>query len=127
MSQASDDIKDAVCDGGTPVADCDFCGRTHYTASGYCMDEGELERLEKQRAKFPARYIANHASDSISIGHIEDKQYVWNCGCEASEKRLSMIEEFLRTHMVVVLKFYRVRAKRLKETAAAQERMLSDV
>lgn len=121
--KASEAIKDAICDGGTPVSQCGFCHCTHY-GNGRDMDEGEWDRLEKKRDGAP-EFFKGHDYDSISIGQIEGTNYVWNCGCEQSEERLSRIENFLWGHQRIIDSYYKRRIKDMKEEAATREKMVS--
>ena len=121
---ASEWIKDAICDAGTPVATCDFCNRTHFATGG--LDEAEAEAYEEQRQATPTRYVPHGDRDGLSIGHIEGKCYVWNCGCPASEDRLARIEAFLWGNQTVITRYYRRRIQAMKDEAAAREAMVSE-
>jgi hypothetical protein len=122
MSGASEWIKSAICDAGTPVATCDFCGRLHYAVTG--VEEQERERYESIKASEPAMVVPHEDCDGLSIGHIEGQCYVWSCGCPASEKRLAQIEAFLWEHQVIISRYYRRRIQAMKDEAMAREALV---
>lgn len=124
---ASEWIKDVICNGGTPVQQCEFCGRTHFTGSGYGMDEGELERLQKRASEAPSFFVQHNEQDGISYGQIEGTTYVWNCGCEKSEARLKRIEEWIWSHQHIVTGYIRKRLNAMKEEIDIREEMLKSI
>ena len=105
--------------GGTPVGHCS-CGRIHYQADGQFMDEGELERMEKNRKEAPKRYFPRNDGDSVGVGVLGGVAYVWGCECG----RLEQIEQFLWGNRDAILTFYRARLAREKAQAAAAEETL---
>ena len=127
MGEASEWIKDVVCDSGTVSADCDFCHRVHYVGTGYGMDEGELEGLNKKREAQPDRYVRHDGFDSISIGHIEGNQYVWGCGCKQSEERLKRIENWIWSHQRIITSYMRKRIDDEKAETSMTESLLKSI
>ena len=124
---ASEWIKDVICDSGTPVQQCEFCGRTHFAGSGYGMDEGELERLQKKASEIPSFFVQHDGQDGISYGWIEGTTYVWNCGCQKSEERLKRIEEWIWSHQRIITSYLRKRIDAQKAAAEASEQMLKSI
>ena len=95
--QSSEEFRDAICHGGSCWVVCDFCG------TSYGEDNGD---------------------ETYSIGWIEGKQMVWSCRCKESEERLSMIENFIVAHRHIVIDFLKLRAKRMKQDAEAEQLIL---
>lgn len=110
---------DAVCDGGTPVADCGFCGKTFFAGDGDFMDEGELEKLEAKAAAAPDKYEAVDAG-SVSYGHIFGRQVVWHCRCEKVKSNALTI--WARRHTLLEF-FSNARAKMANATSRLDEAM----
>jgi len=111
----SEMFADAVCDGGTPVADCELCGRTHYVSSGYCMEQGELADLEWKHQQEPEKYIPSDC-DSISIGHIDGRQVVYGCPCN----KLSRYEKFIWRHRFLIAKYLKRRSEEMMAEAESE-------
>lgn len=101
----SDRFTELVHSGGTPVADCDLCGRTHYTGSGQYMEEGELDKLRAATAADPEHYVET-SDDSVSIGQIDGRQSVWGCPCNG----LTRYESFIWHHRHLIVDYLEARA-----------------
>lgn len=92
--------------GGSIVADCQFCGRTHYDyTSSHNMDEGEYEDLERKRRSEPNRYFSrNHTVWHTSVG---DLQVVLGCPCNG----LAILEKFIWGARHRIADYFEARAK----------------
>lgn len=77
--EPSEEFSRAVCNGGTPVHDCGFCGRTNFDLNGEFMDEGELDRILENQKAYPDKYFGQ--DNGINIGNLGGKTYVWGCPC----------------------------------------------
>ncbi len=78
--------------GGSIVADCELCGRTHYDyTEAHNMDQGEkeFEGLEKKRKAKPDQYISS--DHTAWFCHVGDLKAVVGCPCNG----LTIIEKFL--------------------------------
>lgn len=116
----SNTFLDAVCDGGTPAADCELCGRTHFAAGLQSdADRSELKALRQKAAESPEKYIES-SDDSIGIGHIDGKRVVWNCPCN----KLTKYERFIWSHRVMILAYLKARARAMASEAVV---VLSDI
>lgn len=104
---------DAVCDAGTPVADCTFCGKTFFAGGGDYMEEGELEELEAKAMAAPDKYEAVDSS-SVSYGHIFGRQVVWHCRCE--KVRANALTIWARRH--TLLEFFQGATAKMEADAA---------
>ena len=110
----SEFFEDAVMEGGTIVATCDFCGREHFaTGDTSCYDKGELELLKKRAKKEPDRYIEHPESDSIGIGTINERQAVIGCSCDG----LANWEEWILSNRFVIAKYLKAWSKNQLERA----------
>jgi hypothetical protein len=114
--EPSDEFSRAVCDGGSPVHDCGFCGRTNFDLNGEFMDDGELERLlEKQKAS-PDKYFGQ--DNGISSGWIGGKAYVWGCPCNKARP----YENFIWNNRHVIMTYlHAMTAKNLSDAKADAE------
>jgi hypothetical protein len=99
---------DIICDGGTPVVDCQFCGRTYYDFNGDNMEEGELERLVEQQKKSPKTIIP--FDGQVSYGCLNGKQWVYGCDCNG----VTSYENFIWGHKYLILEYF---IKRTTEAA----------
>ncbi len=98
---------DIVCDGGTPSVTCGFCGITHFAQS-----EVDIESYrEKAKAK-PDKYLESD-NDSIGLGQLDGKVFVWNCPCD----RGAPYEAFIWSHRHLIARYIEARAKKQKEEA----------
>lgn len=114
----SQEFRDAICDGGTPVADCDFCGRTYFASDDGYFDPGELDDLKAKQQVKPDNYIQVE-DQSVSVGQIDGKTFVWQCDkCEVVKR----IERWVINHRWTLCRFLKSRAK---EIAADAEMELS--
>lgn len=115
---------DIVCDGGTPVADCELCGRTHFATAdrGVSWEPGEVERLRAKAAENPDKYIEYPSDDCIGFGHIDGKQVVFMCPCN----RLSRYERFIICHQRMIVRFLKAINKAQQEKATEALTALGD-
>ena len=77
--EASDIIKDLVCDSGSQVVDCQHCGRVHYDSTGEFMKESELKKLDLKAENNPEKYIGHNGT--VHWGTVMGKSTVINCPC----------------------------------------------
>jgi hypothetical protein len=104
---------DLVCCGGTPSADCQFCGRLHFaTGPGSCEATDEIERLRALAKESPDRYCESD-DDAIAIGVLDGMQVVWNCPCDT----LLRYEQFIWDNRVLIAKY--IKARTLAELESA--------
>lgn len=111
---ASDLFASSFCDTGSPVADCELCGRTNFDFSGEFMEEGELETLLAKQEKQPEKYHGQN--NTISWGHINGRQFVWDCPCNL----LYRWEQFVWTHRFSIAIYLKKRAEQELKTAQMQ-------
>ncbi len=92
----SDMFAEIICNGGTPVSDCELCGRTHFNETGEYMDKGELEKLLERQQAEPDKYVAH--DNQVYHGDFDSKRVVWDCPCNG----LRLYEEMLwgERHMI---------------------------
>ena len=109
MSKVSDEFYAALFHDGSIRRTC-HCGRTHFASWEGSFDEGELENLLSNAEREPDKYI-NHPSTSISIAHIDGKEFVYECPCEGLER----YETFIWTYREVILDYLTARHKRQLE------------
>ncbi len=76
---ASDLIEDLVCGYGTPVNNCEHCGRVHYDSTGEFMEPGELAELKRHAKEEPEKYIPHDGT--VHWGWACGKQTVIGCPC----------------------------------------------
>lgn len=107
---------------GSPVNTCG-CGRTHFTASGDNMDEGELIALNAKAKLYPDRYTPDAENHSVSSADIAGKHVVWGCKCGHAER----VEAFLWDNRDRFLRYYRARIERAKKEAEATAAELSKI
>jgi len=106
-------FEDCVRDGGSVVAECELCGRTHF-GNGRNMEEGELESLQKQAKEHPDKFLG-WDYDDIDTGYINGKRVVLGCPCN----ELSRYEAFIMSHRILILKFLlEYSTARLEESTA---------
>lgn len=110
--KASNEFMDAVCDGGTPVSTCGFCGVVTFS-NGCDMDEDELELLLEKMRNRPATYRQDGANDSIAVGQISGINVVYGCPCDGAYK----YEQFIWEHREIIMRY--LRARIAKEAANA--------
>jgi hypothetical protein len=107
---ASDAFKDAVSSGGScTVAECDFCGRVHFTSAegGGDYGEGELAELQAQAAREPDKYIEEGLYNTIATGDMAGHHVVIECPCNG----LSRYEDFIWSHRELIMDYLTKRAK----------------
>lgn len=92
--------------GGSIVADCELCGRTHYDyTEAHNMEPGEFKGLEKKRKAKPGQYITiDHTAWFCQVG---DLQAVVGCPCNG----LTIIENFLWGDRYRIAKYMDARAQ----------------
>jgi len=112
---------DCVCDGGTPVADCDLCGKTWFDSTGEYMEEGELDALLKKYDKQPDKYAMTNGY--VSYGHAFGRQFVWECRCEKAVQMANAIWN----HRFLILRFIKDVQNRTWEEATQLEKSLSEL
>lgn len=102
LKEPSEYFQNAVSDCGSLVADCDFCGRTHFaTYNSNDFDEGELEDLRVKAEKEPDKYIEWDCS-SISQGRFNGKQVVVHCSCN----KLRAYEDWIWSHRYIIMDYF---------------------
>jgi len=107
MEQASELFMDLVCQGGTPSADCQFCGRMHFASgSGSCEPDESIENLRKAAADYPDKYCES-TDDAIAIGLLDGCQFVWNCPC----CKIRKYEDFIWNHRELIVSYIKARAE----------------
>lgn len=107
---------DIVCDGGTPVATCDFCKTTWFQAEGDSMDDGELDGLlEKQRIE-PAKYSAETVGSSVSFGHAFGRQFIWRCHCHDAQSFILSLWRERSLILRFIAEVNEAKAKEVQET-----------
>ena len=112
---------DSICHAGSPVIECEFCGRIHYAPnSDLDFEEGELEELEKKHEQDPRKYIRN-PDDAVSWGYLDGKQIVCGCPCNSVLK----YEKFIWNHRYVIAKYFSLIAKK-QEKQARDSRNIAD-
>lgn len=103
--QPSEEFMSAVCNSGTAVCTCEFCGRIHFTPySDLSYNDKEMEDLKKQSEENPDKYVLS-CDDAISWGWMEGKQIVWGCPCNAGKK----YEDFIWKHRFVIADYLKYR------------------
>lgn len=109
----------AVCDGGTPVADCTCCGTTWFHPEGEYMEpDGEFERIQAKAAAAPEKY--RPAEHSVSYGHALGYQFVFDCRCDKAKK----IAVALWDNRHPILRFYGKVNEEEKASSKATEEAL---
>jgi len=110
LPKPSEEFLEAICDSGSIVIDCDFCGRTHFgnEEPGMDWEEGEFERLFKPSKDNPDRYIYHSDRDTVHWGTLDGKQYVLDCPCNSASK----YEDLFWRHRRTIADYFQARAKR---------------
>jgi len=119
MSDLIQCLEDAICNGGTPVAYCGFCGKVYYNSNGEFMDENELDDLEKKRVKNPKKYIPKDGT--ISHGHFAGREYVWGCRCAEFLK----YADFIWYNRFTIADYFRRRSRLELVDAQTQSNLLN--
>ncbi len=120
----SEEFITAICDSGSPVIDCGFCGKVHFaTGSHHCLKEDELADLRKKAEAEPTKYIEDSSNDSVRWGYLDGRQAVWNCCGET----LARYERWLISHQQKIVDFYKAFASRLRAEASHSERMIDSL
>lgn len=104
MDKISEHFWDAFINAGSLVIECEFCERTHFAYEGD-YEEGELERLEENAKKNPAKYEEHFDRDMVSWGYFNGKQAVYNCPC----KSLVQYERFIWNERDSIIKYYKAK------------------
>lgn len=101
----TDMFQNCITDGGTPVATCGFCGRTHFALDGY-FDEGELEDLLQKQKDEPEWYLSFDCG-SIPIGELAGTIALYGCPCNA----LRRYENFIITERDKIVEYLKRRTE----------------
>lgn len=113
--KVSEEFWNAILGGGSLVADCEFCGRTHfYDGDSSAYEEGEFEGLKAKQKENPDKYISSD-DDSIPNGVIDGKQAVRDCPCNSVRK----YEDLFWNHKNQIANYLTARAN--KEEKEAKE------
>jgi hypothetical protein len=93
LREPSPEFMNALIDSGSPVRDCEFCGRTHFADKDPMIDweEGEFEKLMIKHEKDPNKYVYHSNTDTVHWGTLAGKQYVDGCPCN----RARAYEDFI--------------------------------
>lgn len=87
-------LEDAICEGGTIVAECEHCGKKYVNeADEHCFDDGELERYREGAKANPERYIFTDCT--IAKGLFLGVPYVWGCRCDRFLRRVAAVIDYL--------------------------------
>ena len=116
------EFANAVMQGGSLVASCDFCGTTYfatYNESDYADDDedsgqSQLEELRKLARDPKNKYVEWGDVDSISHGMLDGREYVYACDCKAA----AAYEQFVWNHRYSIADFLKKRAA--EETSKAE-------
>ena len=115
LSPPSETFESSVIDGGHIVSTCEFCGRTFFEDDpDLDWEDGEYEKLRQQAQQTPDLFIA---VDSVHSGHIDGKEAVLGCPCNALRK----YEDFIWGNRHVIAKYVAKRAKEAAEAAYQDE------
>lgn len=77
--------------GGSPVVECDFCGRTYYSTTD--LEEDELAHYNEKCVEKPNKYYPE-PFDSIEYLEVAGRKYAVECQCNA----LDPYEAFIWDH-----------------------------
>jgi len=112
--QPSELFLDLIVNGGTPVNDCEHCGRTHYDSSGEFMEDGELKELERKHKLNPGKYHPQNGT--IRWGYLAGKQTVLGCPCNV----ITVYEDLFWSHRQMICEYVKNRAEQeLKDVSRA--------
>ncbi len=114
-------FEEAICDGGTPVVDCEHCGTTHFDFNGEFMEEGELERLLQRQAKEPSKYKGHDGG--VHFGQIAGRNYVYGCKC----KIVQQMERFVWNHRFLIASYLKKRAAAELHDASRQHEEIAGI
>lgn len=94
---------------------CEFCGRQFFASrADFDFNEGELEELERREKEEPDRCI-DFVSDSVHIGSIGGKTFVYGCPCE--QAALHQYEAFVWSHRRQIIEYLTKITKERKREA----------
>lgn len=112
------DLEDAVTDSGSPCAECDLCGRTHFNGTGEYMEDGELDCYLRHAEQDPEKWIARDGQ--VSTGTFYGRRYVWGCQCDLFLRVASV----LNNHRPAVLKWHHAITRGLEYDAKIEREAL---
>lgn len=110
----TDEFMRAVCNGGSPTAQCELCGRLNFV--GHAMNENSYEQEEvddnlAKAADFPDKYHEQDGEiDCILHGRVDGKEAVWGCPCNIA----SRYETWLWAHRWLIADYFGNVAGRLE-------------
>lgn len=107
----------AIIGGGSPAADCEFCGRTHFDINGQFMEKGELDSYRAKAQEKPDQYIP--CDGGVSHGCIDGRSFVWGCPCNAATR----YERFIWNHRWLIASYLSARAKEEMERAVDNQKI----
>lgn len=113
LKAPTDEFMRAVCNGGSPVTQCELCGRLNFVGHARPEDdypESEVQDYIAKAEDFPDKYHAHDDSDYISHGAFDGKELVWGCPCNLA----SRYEQFLWAHRHVIADYFQNVAARLQ-------------
>lgn len=110
----SDHFFRAFVTGGSPVVECDFCGRTYYSTT--MLEEDELAYYNEKYAEKPSKYYPE-PFDSIEYLEVAGRRYACECQCNALEP----YEAFIWDHRDRILDYLENRTTEM-HTAAVIEK-----
>ena len=122
----SDEFMRIVTHTGSAIIECEFCGRVHFSPLATGLDEEDvqyLKELEAKSEKDPDAFVIVTDADSIAWGHIDGKQAVWGCPCNAVRK----YEDFVWGHRWLIADYLKMRAARMQEEADRHTERLGDL
>ncbi len=126
MSIPSEHFENAFRGGGGIRAECDFCGRVHFTTLPFAGDweEGEFESLIERAENNPDQYIAEGRYDSITYGTLAGRTYVLDCPCV--EEKVLPYENFIWNYRHQILSYHQMRTKSERDEAERNHEEVSD-
>lgn len=110
--EPSEAFKKIVRSGGTAIADCELCGRTHFAPeTDLDYEDSEFDLLKQKAEAEPDKYIADYTVDDITIGRIDGQQVVIDCPCN----KLSRYERFIWNQRRIIAEYYKARIKEMAD------------
>lgn len=116
------EFQEAFIYGGSIVAECEFCGRTHFCDREDAGDfgEGELERLRDERRKDPGKVMGWDCT-GLGRGIIDGREFVECCPCQTIRR----YEDFIWNHRYEIIRYILARSKRDVQRAQAEAEHLA--
>ena len=107
--------------GGTICGTC-ACGVTHFASfDPGCFEEGELDDLRQKREQMPTKY-KEHDCSSLTIVHIDGKQFVDGCECG----KLKFYEDWVWAYRDQIAQYLMVRLTHQQTTIQRTMGYLND-